>query len=143
MLHDAARAIGEIRSCWPIAVITDGPVISQSRKCEALGLPGVAAQIVLTGMWGDKFHKPQTAAFELVASRIKAAKYVYVADNPAKDFTAPKQLGWYSVRIRRKGGLHYDKDNDSVMPDLGLPDCADLGTVLSYIASERRQWASI
>ena len=29
-----------------------------------------------------------------------------MADNPAKDFVSPRQLGWRTVRIRRTGGLH-------------------------------------
>ena len=35
-----------------------------------------------------------------------AAECVYVADNPTKDFAAPRALGWHTVRIRRPGGLH-------------------------------------
>lgn len=133
MAPDAARAIQQIRPLWPIAVISDGPVISQSRKCEALGLPGLANPIILTGIHGDRFHKPQPGSFEYVASQVEARNYVYVADNPAKDFTAPRHLGWPTVRIRRKGGLHHAKDNDIVMPDFELPDCTDLSAVLSGI----------
>ena len=32
--------------------------------------------------------------------------FVYVADNPRKDFIAPRALGWRTVRIRRRGGEH-------------------------------------
>jgi putative hydrolase of the HAD superfamily len=35
-----------------------------------------------------------------------AAGYVYVADNPRKDFLAPRALGWRSARVRRPGGEH-------------------------------------
>jgi putative hydrolase of the HAD superfamily len=135
MAGDAVRAIEEIRHNWPIAVITDGPVISQSQKCEALGLASIANPIILTGIRGDKFHKPQSGAFELVASQMEARRFVYVADNPVKDFTAPHQLGWQSVRIRRKGGLHYDKSNSFVQPDFEIPDCSDLSAILAKIAS--------
>jgi putative hydrolase of the HAD superfamily len=31
---------------------------------------------------------------------------MYIADNPAKDFIAPFDLGWKTVRIKREGGLH-------------------------------------
>jgi putative hydrolase of the HAD superfamily len=133
MADDAAKALEEIRAVWPVSVITDGPVISQSRKCEALGLRGLADPIVLTGIWGTEFHKPETGAFKFVAGHIKARTYVYVADNPAKDFNAPQQLGWHSVRIRRKGGLHFDQNNDLAPPDFELSDCSNLGAVLSGI----------
>jgi putative hydrolase of the HAD superfamily len=118
--------------------VTDGPVISQSRKCEALGLQALASPVVLTGILGEKFHKPQPGAFELVAGQVEARMYVYVADNPVKDFTAPRQLGWQTVRIRREGGLHYAKSNDSVQPDFELPDCSDLSTILRGIVQRRR-----
>jgi putative hydrolase of the HAD superfamily len=133
MFDDAATAIREGSSKWPVAIITDGPVISQSLKCEALGLFSLARPVVLTGTMGEGFHKPQPQAFKYVASQVQAARYVYVADNPAKDFAAPRELGWISVRIRRKGGLHYDRSNDTVVPDFELPDCSDLSTILSGI----------
>ena len=48
---------------WPIAVVTDGPPISQSRKCESLGLVRLADPIVLTGAFWSSF--PQTPARRL------------------------------------------------------------------------------
>ncbi len=34
------------------------------------------------------------------------AECVYVADNPAKDFVAPNQLGWLTIRIVRPDGIY-------------------------------------
>jgi putative hydrolase of the HAD superfamily len=48
---------------------------------------------------------------------------VYVADNPAKDFVAPRALGWATVRVRRAGSLHQrvesGPDVDREVTDLG------------------------
>ncbi len=33
---------------------------------------------------------------------------VYVGDNPLKDFEAPNQMGWTTVRIRRHHSLHFE-----------------------------------
>jgi putative hydrolase of the HAD superfamily len=129
-------AIAEIRRRWPIAVITDGPVVSQSRKCDALGLRKLADPIVLTGVRGERFHKPQLGAFEFVAASIRAANYVYIADNPAKDFIASRQLGWYSIRIRRKRGLHSGNES-SIEPDFELPDFRTLAETLSVALDSR------
>jgi putative hydrolase of the HAD superfamily len=137
MVEDASEAISQIRSVWPIAVITDGPVVSQSRKCEALGVTDLANPIVLTGTRGEKFHKPQKAAFEFVATRIRARRYVYVADNPAKDFTAPGELGWHSIRIRRAGGIHCHVESGPVLPEFEIPSCVDLNSLLLYICSRK------
>jgi putative hydrolase of the HAD superfamily len=35
---------------------------------------------------------------------IPAARYVYVADNEAKDFVAPNARGWLTVKVAREGG---------------------------------------
>lgn len=126
LIEDVACTLPQICRKWPVAVITDGPVISQSRKCEALAITQLARPIVLTGTRGINFHKPQVASFQFVASQVKAKKYVYVADNPDKDFTAPRQLGWHSVRIRRKGGLHYEKDNHPIQPEFEMTDFTGL-----------------
>lgn len=134
LTDDAARAVADIRTEWPIAVISDGPVTSQSRKAEALGLAAFADPILLTGVLGPGFHKPRIPAFELVSRKIQARNYVYVADNPVKDFAAPNQLGWRSVRIRRPGGLHYAIDSGPELPGHELEDCSGLGVVLRQFA---------
>lgn len=130
LLGDARLALDRIYAHWPIAVITDGPVVAQSRKCEALELTKWANPIVLTGTKGEAFHKPQQGAFDFVRTQIVAANYVYVADNPAKDFTAPRKLGWGSIRIRRERGLHCTKADESIKPDVELPDCSNLPQIL-------------
>jgi putative hydrolase of the HAD superfamily len=35
-----------------------------------------------------------------------AYTYVYVGDNPAKDFVGARALGWRTIRIRRAAGEH-------------------------------------
>jgi len=128
---DARDAITEARSRWPVAVITDGPAISQSRKAEALGLHSFASPILLTELLGRGCGKPSPVAFRKVEQAISSKRYVYVADNPAKDFHAPRQLGWSSVRIRRPEGLHFAVENGELMPDAELPDCAGLVRLLT------------
>jgi putative hydrolase of the HAD superfamily len=87
--------------------------------------------IVFTGAWGSRFSKPHARAFELVQCRLRPADgwYVYVADNPVKDFIAPTALGWDTVRVRRPQGLHATREAQRheaatlEMPDLeGLYD---------------------
>jgi putative hydrolase of the HAD superfamily len=133
MAPDAEQALTQLRRSWPIAIITDGPVLSQTRKCKSLGLSSFAWPLVLTGFFGNGFRKPHKMAFEYVASCIEARQFVYVADNPAKDFTAPKQLGWLTVRVRRSGGLHFGRPNEIVVPDFEIPNCSGLPLILSQV----------
>jgi putative hydrolase of the HAD superfamily len=55
---------------------------------------------------------------------------VYVADNPIKDFIGPKALGWGTVRIRRKQGLHFAAESVGDV-DIELPDLTTLDEVLN------------
>jgi putative hydrolase of the HAD superfamily len=127
---DAAEVLNTISRTVSIAVVSDGPTASQSRKVEALGLVSFAEPIVLTGLLGKGFGKPHPRAFEEVERRRPASVYVYVADNPIKDFAAPKQLGWVTVRVRRPGGLHYTLENADITPDYEMGDCSGLPGVL-------------
>lgn len=93
-------------------VITDGPAESQHAKVRALGLQAWCSPIVVTADLGPGRGKPALDAFELIqeAWGLSGAELIYVADNPKKDFVAPRALGWQHLRIRRPGGLHHDAD---------------------------------
>jgi putative hydrolase of the HAD superfamily len=133
LCEDAREALLEVSARRPIAVITDGPAISQSRKVEALGLGRFADPIYLTELQGPGCSKPSPVVFRKVEEAIPAKRYVYIADNPAKDFHAPRALGWKSIRVRRPGGLHFAIDNPDASPDAELPDCSGLMGLLSAI----------
>lgn len=105
LLPDAAAALRRYAGTG-LSVVTDGPVDSQSAKVEVLGLRDAAHPIVLTGALGPGMAKPHPRAFLDVARVADGRRLAYVADNPAKDFVAPAELGWRTVRIRRPGGLH-------------------------------------
>ena len=92
----------------PVGLISDGALSSQTAKVAALGVGSYADPVLLTDAWGPEWWKPHTRAFEEVARSwdVPHAELVYVADNPAKDFTAPAALGWSSVRLRLPGQLH-------------------------------------
>ena len=105
---DASEALEAISRIASIAVISDGPAASQSRKAEALGL-------------------------ELVSQCRPASVYAYIADDPLKDFASPKQLGWITVRVRRPGGLHYMMENAQITPDREMGDCSGLPEMLAQL----------
>lgn len=109
MAPDAERWLQRKGGCIPLALISDGPPSSQSRKVTALGLRDFGfAPIILTDRWGERFRKPDARAFRAVERRLglEGSRLVYVADNPAKDFLAPRRLGWTTVQIVREGAIH-------------------------------------
>ena len=130
---DASEALSAISHFADVAVISDGPAASQSRKVEALDLGAFAAPIVLTETLGIGFRKPHPGAFEHVKRCRPANLHVYVGDDPLKDFAAPRQLGWLTIRVRRPGGLHYAVENSDIAPDLQLTDCSGLPAMLAQL----------
>jgi putative hydrolase of the HAD superfamily len=91
-----------------LGLISDGPLLMQRRKWEALRLEGYMKQVLFTDIWGREFWKPNPRAFiefeELTGC--PPERCAYVSDNPQKDFRAPHERGWMTIRIIRPGGLH-------------------------------------
>jgi len=88
----------------PLALITDGHGPTQRAKLACLGLARYFREVVFTHDLGPDGTKPSPAPFRLVRERIGfEGPAVFVGDNPALDFPAPKQLGWTTVRIIRPG----------------------------------------
>jgi putative hydrolase of the HAD superfamily len=115
LLPDAREAIAAVKDIATVSIITDGPALSQSQKVRALGLQKVGGPVVLTEVLGEEFRKPSRRAFEYVQKIVNGARCVYVADNPRKDFVGPKELGWFTVRVRREGGLHFRQPSDELV----------------------------
>jgi len=90
-----------------LALVTDGPLDVQRRKWTALSLALDFRPVVFTDERGREFWKPHPWAFEQVMRAHPAARrFVYVGDNPAKDFIAPNRLGWTTVLVRDDRNLH-------------------------------------
>jgi putative hydrolase of the HAD superfamily len=105
---DAAEFLAWAAPRFRLALVTDGWRDVQARKIAALGLEARIGCRVLTDALGREAWKPSPAGFERVAAELpgRADGFVYVGDNPRKDFLAPRALGWRTVRIRRAGGEH-------------------------------------
>ena len=113
---DAAALLAARPPGWAWALLSDGPAAVQRRKIAALGLERYGiAPIVCTDEFGRAFWKPHPRGYELIerafalpAARFgpPAARFAYVADNPAKDFVTPRRRGWLAIEIRREGRIH-------------------------------------
>lgn len=136
LLPDARKFL-EQWSPRPMAVVSDGPVTSQQRKAEALGLYRWMDPVLLTATLGAGLGKPAPEAFQAIQRRVAARQFVYIADNPVKDFGGPRSLGWHTVRVRRPFGLHAGVPHgDDVDVEVGLLD--DLPRVLDQFSKRDR-----
>jgi putative hydrolase of the HAD superfamily len=132
LLPDAEYCLKEVGSTVLTGLITDGTPSRQSAKCRRLGLQERLRLIVCTGIWGMDFGKPHIRAFEFFEGQFgRDCTFVYVADNPLKDFQAPIAMGWKTVRVRRAQGLHYHIECAlECQPTLEVPDMWNLSEIL-------------
>lgn len=96
---DISTTMHQLELDYQLAVLTDGHSISQRLKLKALGLGHLQTYI----SEDHQDNKPSTARFRIIMRDMPAERYVYVGDNPAKDFIAPNQLGWITIGLRDDG----------------------------------------
>lgn len=96
-LIDAA----EIRGAG-LALLTDGRSVTQRNKITSLGLDGRFGCVIVSEEVG--FGKPDERGFRLIERSFPDRKaFAYIADNPAKDFIAPNNLGWTTIQLDDDG----------------------------------------
>ncbi len=104
-----------------LALITDGRSLQQRNKIAALGLDRwiADADIVISEEIGSE--KPDEANYRRLMERHpEVERFVYVGDNPAKDFIAPNQLGWTTVCLLNNGeNIHPQRFADT--PPQAMP----------------------
>jgi putative hydrolase of the HAD superfamily len=123
------------QSCAGIAVLTDGRSITQRAKLAALGLSGVKAYI--SEEWGAA-DKPDARRFEEIMRRNPGCQFVYVADNPAKDFQAPNNLGWTTVGVGVGDGATRAGGQSGEQPDIWIREFSQLDALISPIDATER-----
>ena len=54
--------------------------------------------------------KPEDNRFRQIMDDFDASNFVYVADNPEKDFLGPNQLGWKTIGVRNSGSNIHEQN---------------------------------
>lgn len=102
-------------------LITDGRSLTQRNKIQALGLGKYFADedIVISEEFGSE--KPSLANYEYFMQRYsEATEFVYVGDNPKKDFVGANALGWTTVCLL-DDGRNIHKQDFFLIPAEALP----------------------
>ena len=86
-----------------LGLITDGRSLTQRNKIEALGLGEYVEPTLVLISEETGFGKPSLESYRYVMQRYPESEYVYVGDNPKKDFYAPNQLGWMTICLKNEG----------------------------------------
>jgi putative hydrolase of the HAD superfamily len=106
-LYDDARwAIDFFRKSNKLGILTDGYLVTQRKKVDALGIASRFNVVVYSDEAGRENWKPSPMPYKKVMASlgISGDECVYIADNPMKDFVTARQLGWKTIRICREAG---------------------------------------
>ncbi len=96
---EIAEFLRNLNSNFHVAILTDGRSTTQRLKLKALALDHLPSYI------SEEYasEKPSSYRFKLIMRDLPAGRYVYVGDNPQKDFIAPNALGWRTFGVRDQG----------------------------------------
>ncbi|MBW2083916.1 MAG: HAD family hydrolase [Deltaproteobacteria bacterium] len=127
---------------YRLGLLSDGYAEVQKRKLVALELTSYFDAVVFSDEWGRESWKPKPRPFESVLQRlgVTGPQAAYVADNPAKDFLGARQVGMWTVRVRRQDGLYSRLESPSpeYAPDLEIKTLNELETALICIERRRK-----
>jgi FMN phosphatase YigB (HAD superfamily)/biotin carboxylase len=106
-----------------VGLVTDGRPEGQRNKIVSLGLENLVDDIIITDeLGGIQFRKPCDISLRIVQRRWKLPfeQLMYIGDNAAKDFHAPKQLGMQYTWFNNKDGLYYadEPETDNICSSL-------------------------
>jgi len=106
LYSDARWAIDYFKSHKKLGAITDGYLTTQRNKVEALHIANSFDTIIYSDEYGRENWKPSPVPYLKVMelTGFQGSEYVYVGDNPHKDFVTAKKLSWLTVQIKRQNG---------------------------------------
>ena len=86
-----------------LGIITDGRSETQRNKIKALGLERWFDNdnIIISEEFGSE--KTDERNFVVFMNRYPGADFLYIGDNPKKDFIVPNRLGWKTVVLEDDG----------------------------------------
>lgn len=129
------NVLNALRGTVAMAMITNGFMPAQMYKVQALGIEDYFEKIVYTEQLGRDNWKPSTAGYELLMEHFgfEPNNYIYIGDNPEKDFEAPNKLGWRSVFINTGKSVHGNKpQNELQKAQFEINEISQLLGLLGY-----------
>lgn len=112
---DIRYAIDRINhQCAGIAILTDGRSTSQRLKLASLGLLTDFPCFI-----SEEFEstKPDPKRFLHIMNIYPAESYLYIGDNPCKDFISPNKLGWSTIGIKGDNRNIHSQNMDQLTPE--------------------------
>ena len=106
-----------------LGLITDGRSKTQRNKIKALELYHWFPKdnIIISEEFGSS--KPDVRNYRFFMSKFPGKSYTYIGDNIAKDFVAPKSLGWQTICLKDNGLNIHAQDfdlSDEYLPEITI-----------------------
>ena len=141
---DALRFLDVLREkhpSMPLYIITDGRRHAQVAKIKALGLDRYFddSHVLISENLG--FDKNTPVPFvEAMKRENRWPGWIYIADNPAKDFRWPRQLGWHTVMVVDRGrNIHPQPDVADIDAAYRPNDNIDSFDILTRTITDNKQ----
>lgn len=135
LANEVLDTLRELRSKGlKLGIITDGRSEGQRAKLDALSLWDLVDDVIITDeLGGVQFRKPCDIAYRIIQRRweIPFENLVYVGDNTAKDFAAPRQLGMLAIHYIGNGLYSKSVNRDGVTGVLRIGSQNELRDVLT------------
>lgn len=105
---EVSQTLSLLGQDFRLGLVSDGILEVQKKKWKALNLTELFSGVVFSDQWGREYWKPHCRPFREILRLCKSdgAEAVYIADNPQKDFFGAKQVGMYTIRVRRTQGIY-------------------------------------
>jgi putative hydrolase of the HAD superfamily len=109
-LYDDARwALDVFRARGCLGLISDGYLSVQQNKLAALHIADAFHAVVFSDALGRDCWKPSPRPYRRIMELIPgpSSDFVYIADNPTKDFITARRLGWQTIHIARRDAVYH------------------------------------
>ena len=106
LYDDAIKLLDDTKGKYGLGIITDGESRVQWNKIEALGIERYFDKIIVTDDIGKDYWKPSEKPYKEIVEYFGGIPkdYIFIGDNPNKDFISAKKLGMHTIRIIRDVG---------------------------------------
>ena len=135
---DCLPTLASLRQQYRLGVVTDGWLVTQRAKVEALGLEEHVDQVFLADTLGRAFWKPHPRPFLacLEALAVKdPGSAVFIGDNPERDVEGALAAGLIPIWLRRGDAYFRDAALPSE-PRAVIESLAELPRVLAELEDE-------
>ena len=135
-IHLASKVrsvLEQLKGKCHLAMVTDGRPQTKRNIINALGLSEFFE-------WPDVYISDEVGhlktapySFEKIMETYPDCQYIYVGDNPAKDFLAPNKLGWMTVCLLDNGQNIHPQDFSlaaEYLPQRTIKDITELLEIL-------------